>query len=245
MLTFNNKIVLSNDKWIEKPELVLPPATIRLRYASGTTPTFSKGTAVCVDEANNVWDLTYNNYNWSNLLRGHSNLIEVIGGNLQSVTHCDSLFFNCTSLKKVGKFTNTSQLQIISQLFQYDSNLEHVELFDTSNAISFNQMFYECTSLETTPAFDASNGVYMVLMYAGCTSLKKVPLLLTGKADEVTGMFVDCYNVESGALALYQQLSSQSPAISKHGSCFGNCGRDTVTGAAELAQIPQDWQTGA
>ena len=27
-----------------------------------------------------------------------------------------------------------------------------------------------------------------------------------------------------------------------HKSTFYNCGRDTVTGAAELAQIPSDWK---
>jgi len=55
-------------------------------------------------------------------------------------------------------------------------------------------------------------------------------------------MFSGCYKVESGALALYQQASSQATPPSTHNSAFYKCGRDTVTGAAELAQIPSDWK---
>jgi len=54
-------------------------------------------------------------------------------------------------------------------------------------------------------------------------------------------MFMNCYKVESGALALYQQARSQANPPSTHNHAFANCGRDTVTGAAELAQIPVSW----
>jgi hypothetical protein len=54
-------------------------------------------------------------------------------------------------------------------------------------------------------------------------------------------MFAYNHNVESGALALYQQAGSQATPPSSYSNCFAGCGRDTVTGAAELAQIPTDW----
>jgi hypothetical protein len=57
----------------------------------------------------------------------------------------------------------------------------------------------------------------------------------------MSGMFDSCYKVQSGALALYQQASTQATPPTDHTGTFTNCGRDTVTGAAELAQIPQDW----
>ena len=50
-----------------------------------------------------------------------------------------------------------------------------------------------------------------------------------------------CLNVQSGALALYQQASSQTNPPSSHNNTFYNCGKFTTTGAAELAQIPSDW----
>lgn len=60
-------------------------------------------------------------------------------------------------------------------------------------------------------------------------------------------MFEDCTSVQSGALSFYQQLSSHSwPAYtSSHNvGCvrtFGNCGMNTVSGLAELNQIPSNY----
>jgi hypothetical protein len=53
-------------------------------------------------------------------------------------------------------------------------------------------------------------------------------------------MFYDCVNVQSGALALYQQASSRVTPPS-HSYTFRFCGSNTETGAAELAQIPTSW----
>jgi hypothetical protein len=58
----------------------------------------------------------------------------------------------------------------------------------------------------------------------------------------MSDMFWDCYNVESGALALYQQASSQARPPAYHYYTFYKCGINTTTGAAELAQIPSDWK---
>jgi len=55
-------------------------------------------------------------------------------------------------------------------------------------------------------------------------------------------MFKGCTGVESGALALYQQASSQDIPPTYHYQTFYNCGSNTTTGAAELAQIPSDWK---
>ena len=58
----------------------------------------------------------------------------------------------------------------------------------------------------------------------------------------VNSMFWGCTNVQSGALELYQQFSSQPVPPSNHSQTFYNCGSNTTTGAAELAQIPSDWK---
>jgi hypothetical protein len=58
----------------------------------------------------------------------------------------------------------------------------------------------------------------------------------------MNGTFSQCYNVQSGALALYQQASTQlNPPVDHYGT-FTDCGMNTVTGAAELAQIGSDWK---
>jgi hypothetical protein len=68
-----------------------------------------------------------------------------------------------------------------------------------------------------------------------------IPLFDTSSATNVAGMFGGAKNVESGALALYQQMSTQDNPPSSYSSCFYQCGSNTVTGAAELAQIPTSW----
>jgi len=55
-------------------------------------------------------------------------------------------------------------------------------------------------------------------------------------------MFLNCKNVQYGALALYQQASTQTTPPSSHAKAFFNCGVSSQTGSAELAQIPSDWK---
>lgn len=103
-------------------------------------------------------------------------------------------------------------------------------------------MFYKCTSLTSIPLFDTSIVTSMAYMCNGCTSLTAVPLFNTSSVVTMWAMFYNCYKVQSGALALYQQASTQATPPNEHTYAFTNCGRDTVTGAAELAQIPSDWK---
>ena len=175
------------------PEPSLPPYTIRLKYKQGTTPTFSKGTGVLYDAEQNIWDLTYENSNWTNLLTMKSDLLEVIDGNTSNVTNMESMFDSCTSLTSVS-------------------------LLDTSNVTNMNLMFLNCYSLTTVPLFDTSS------------------------VTSISNMLYNCVKVQYGALALYQQASTQANPPSNHYATFRNCGSNTETGAAELAQIPSDWK---
>ena len=54
--------------------------------------------------------------------------------------------------------------------------------------------------------------------------------------------FRNCTHVDGGALALYQQASSQTTPPSNHNGTFNNCGSNSNTGRVELAQIPSDWK---
>ena len=79
-------------------------------------------------------------------------------------------------------------------------------------------------------------------MFSNCNALKRIPLFDTSSVTNMQIMFTGCVNVESGALALYQQASTQTNPPASHNMTFYNCGSNTVTGAAELAQIPNDWK---
>lgn len=267
----------------------LPAYTIRLLYKDGVTPSFKKGTGVQVSQSPNIWDLTYVNNDWSNLLSNHEDLLEVLGANAEYVQALHDTFWRCLSLTKVALF-DTSNVTDMRQTFDYCPSLETVPLFDTSkvtnmyymfgecrslvsiplfdtsNVTNMRQMFIWCTSLknvplfnmtnvtttyymfdfcsslETVPLFNTSNVTDMQGMFEGCESLKQIPLFNTSKVTNMSQMFWDCYNVESGALALYQQASTQATPPQQHVGTFYQCGINSDSGSAELAQIPLDWK---
>lgn len=110
-----------------------------------------------------------------------------------------------------------------------------------SGLANASNMFRNCTKLEEvtfmgTPDLGTASG-----MFYGCTALKAVPSLNTRLLQNTQNMFYGCVNVESGALALYNQMASQSTPPSNHQECFKDCGSNTTSGAAELAQIPTSW----
>jgi surface protein len=104
-----------------------------------------------------------------------------------------------------------------ADLFRTNSNLLEVLGANTSSCTRMRYMFAYCSSLTTVPLFDTSS----------CT--------------DMSYMFKSCTNVQSGALALYQQASTQATPPSNYSGCFESCGSNTVTGRAELAQIPTSW----
>ena len=105
-----------------------------------------------------------------------------------------------------------------SGLFSSNKNVLEILGANTTGITNMNMMFYKCTALIST-----------------------IPLFDTSSVTNMTSIFDSCYKVTSGALALYQQASTQTTSPSSHNYAFYECGKDTVTGAAELAQIPSSW----
>ena len=126
-------------------------------------------------------------------------------------------FTGCYSLKSLILPTSGIEATTISRIAENCNGLEYVNNFDTSKVT------------------DAS------LAFNNCNKLKNVPLLDTGKMTNVSMMFLYCKKVEEGSLALYTRMSSQATPPSNHSDTFYECGKDTTTGAAELAQIPESW----
>ena len=231
---FNGKIARFGNVVLGKPvdrynPLGLPELTIRVKYKSGSVgPSYSydwfKPTVTAVQGQSDVYDIctkdTTMGTNWQYLLEMDSNradLLEVLGANSTGVTSMFLLFHDCTSL-------------------------ENVELFDTSSVTNFGSMFKGCTSLIESPLYDTSNATSMSEMFNNCRSLKYVPLFDTSTVTDMYCTFYNCVNVESGALALYQQASLRESDI-YHIGTFAYCGYNTVSGSAELAQIPSSWKS--
>ena len=198
----------------------LPPNTVRVRTNDGNVPYKDQyatyQTATLVQGTTDVYDVYRSGTSLDNLLYKSTNIVELLGANTTGITNMKQMFDSCTSLTSVT-------------------------LFDTSSVTNMNTMFYGCKSLTSVPLFDTSNVTDMSYMFSSCNSITIVPLFNTYKVTNMDGMFAHCRYVQSGALALYQQASTQTNPPSKYGNTFYNCGISTTTGKAELAQIPSSW----
>ena len=76
--------------------------------------------------------------------------------------------------------------------------------------------------------------------FQGCTGLTAMPYLDLSAVRQCTSMFDGCTNIGSGILDTYNVLSLHVQQNNNH--CYRNCGINSPTGSAELAQIPSDWK---
>ena len=249
IIKFNNSILKYDGKWLEtnaRPDynpLNLPPNTFRVRTSDGTAPTGHYNTATLVPGTSDVYDVYKSGTNLSNMFAVviESNLVEVLGANTTGVTNMRAMFNNCQSLTSVPLF-DTSSVTNMRAMFSFCTSLTNIPLFDTSKVTDMESMIADCRSLTSVPLFDTSSVTNMRDMFEACTSLTSVPLFDTSNITDMNYMLWNCTNVQSGALALYQQASSQANPPSNHTETFKDCGSNTVTGAAELDQIPSDWK---
>ena len=152
------------------------------------------------------------------------------------------LFDNCTNLESVPPLDLRNTTDITS-MFSNCKSITTIPYIDTSNIDVMTSTFEGASSLVSLPNnMDTKNVRWMSYMLRDCKSLKNIPLFNTDKVVAMNMVCENCINVESGALALYQQASTQTNPPVEHSSAFENCGINTVTGAAELAQIPSDWK---
>jgi len=228
LASFNGKIFVFD--FDNQPDplnpLHLPSNTVRVRTNDGNAPfkDMSKAThasydtAVLVPGTTDVYDVYKSGSSFENLFYWSINIVEVLGANSTGITNMQYMFKNCDA------FTTISTI------------------FDTSSVTNMLGMFHNCEFLLSVPLFDTSNVISMRAMFEFNYELTSIPLFNTSKVTDMDSTFAFCNKVQSGALALYQQASSQSNPPTNHNNTFYNCGKDTQTGAAELAQIPYDWR---
>lgn len=199
------------------------------------------------------------------LLPSPRSIVRVLGGNTTGVTNMTGLFYDCQKLVDVALF-DTSTVTNMRSMFYTCPKLTTIPAFDTRNVTNFKSflgMYHSISSLTSVPLLDTSSATDTTSMFEGCTKLTSIPLFDLSNVTEMTGMFKycpitsipdfdissvtdmrwmfkECNLVESGALSLYQKASSKL-SVPLHNEAFLECGKDTVTGAAELAQIPTSW----
>lgn len=217
--TYNDKVLknAANDKWLKKQEgdpynpLGLPPMTFRFQLVSGQS---WAGAMPATIVSEGIVDVTFTQSNITQYDK--SAIAKILGANASGFTSLNSMFASAT-------------------------NLTEVALFDTSNCTDLSYLFAGIQVLEELPDFPTNNCENFQFFASTSSGLKKVPNLDVSSATNVTNMFYSCTSVESGALNMYQKLSALSPLPTYNGYTFDKCGSSTVTGAAELAQIPSSW----
>lgn len=180
--------------------------------------------------------------NWVYPMGQHQ--FDLLDMDLTGVTTVSYLFCSARQVQNIFSIRNTSLVTDFTYFVGHTSRnitITSIPLFDTSSATTTELMFSNCTSLTSVPLFNTSNVTNMSNMFVNCTSLTSVPLFNTDNVTNVSYMFYNCSSVGSGALALYTQMANQATPPSSHAECFHKCGYNTVTGAAELSQIPSDW----
>lgn len=229
-----------------------------------------EGTWTAVDASKGIWDWDVDDPQWSTDWSGKfwskfstgngfsaDETVKVLEADLTGIVNAKGLFYNSPLLVSADNFTNTGSLETIEIMF-YGSGIVHAPAFDTSSVLLMAQAFNSCTLLLDAPGYDLSslsiNTQYsqgshgMMDMFGGCTALTAIPMFTNiPQADIYTcssyfaSAFYGCVNVESGALDLYDAMIDAGNLPSFNTNMFQNCGSNTVTGAAELAQIPASW----
>ena len=180
----------------------------------------------------------------------------------KNVITMQEMFTQCFKLKAVN-FTDTSKVEDMSVMFQacwelpripnmntasltnaaYMFNdcraLKTVPLFDMSKVTNIRSIFDWCDALETVPRFNFSSVTFALGAFNHCEKLRNIPAFNFASLGDASYTFNGCYSVESGILDMYNSLKDR---VTQHSETFNNCGINTVTGAAELAQIPDDWK---
>ena len=225
----------------------ISPKTMRINFYDDFDPTTEEGMSgheLWTHVAGHVYDFHYDSPDWY-VRKGGSNYasvfnlckigalsypiaahqLDVLDADLTGVTSAPFLFQGARMVHRY-KLRHTSSLTTARSMFYHQNGMEYLEeitLFDTSAVTDFRSMFEKVSTRWPS------------------TKSVSIPLFDTSSAVNVSTMFAGFNRVSSGALALYQQMSTQSTPPTTYTNCFTNCGRSTVTGKAELAQIPKSW----
>lgn len=242
--TYNDKVLVNsaNDKWLKKVEAPpLPPIpayTVRAKILTGQEPSSSGPpfTFTLVDAAQNIWDITSQQY--FSIIPGFAltKATEVIDwnpGDLTSLSGGTGFGGNYSNpyLTKVT-LTNFGNLTNLGSLFYNTDHqlaaLEEINLSGTQNITTMIQMFSGLPALTTVPLFDTSSVTDMQSTFANCTSLTSVPLLDTSNVIYMNSMFGGCTSLKSVPLFDTSKATNMS-------SMFAGC-TNVESGALALYQ---------
>ena len=161
----------------------------------------------------NVKEIELNNFNtdevidMSYMFSKCKNLLYIDLSNFETdkVRNMSCMFNECLVITNIYiYFFNTEKVTDMSGMFLNCNQLEKLNLnsFNTKNVIDMNYMFQNCFSLKELITdknnFNTENVKKMCNMFKGCNNLNNLNLSLnTKKANLISFMFENCYNLEA------------------------------------------------
>lgn len=196
------------------------------------------------DDTKLATDSAFNIFNF--VADSENNVLEEIGGikGTGNVKNFTALFSNCNSLKRILSEIDMTAATNVTAVFNACHSLEKVPTLKNlgnANVTTTQNMFANCWTIEDAPIFDTSHVTNSKRMFRICKNLKEIKDYDFSSVTNVDGVFEDCFSVEIGITETYNKFVARGASITTHLDTFKNCGIDTATGAAELAQIPASW----
>jgi hypothetical protein len=164
--------------------------------------------------------------------------------NLPSVSDTTEMFCRCSALTSAPDLNIGSNWRIAEGMFVDCTRLTSVPAYNTAVLNITARMFLRCTALTHIPLTDFSMATDTHQMFNECSGLLEIADLTFG-AGRITNdseMFRDCENVATGITRAYDKLVAAQGSTYYHWGTFMNCGTNSTTGSAELANIPSSWK---
>ena len=215
--TVNNKVLKNSatDKWLKKPDAIdYNPYNLpakTFRVKLGSSWAGDPSITATQVEGD-IYDITFPSDSAINSF-SKSAVIGLLGANGTGLTSVPSSLTSLTGA--VGNLYLPDTTSLFS--FFVGSSISSIGAIYAPNVTMINEMCTGNSNLTAVPDLDVSNVTLCKKAFYGCTS------------------------VESGALTLYNKLAALGAQVIDHQETFAGCGSNTVTGAAELAQIPSSW----
>jgi surface protein len=159
---------------------------------------------------------------------------------LSNAERAEYMYEQCWGLTSIPPY-DLSKVRDAGNMFYNCHFVTSFPTFNLSSCTTAWNMFSYCESATSISVLNTSHITNMSGMFSYCKQLTQIPALDTSSATNVNYLLKDCFRVQSGSLALYNQLSTQTNPPSSHSDCFSNCGSYSQTGRDELAQIPTSW----
>ena len=134
--------------------------------------------------------------NCDSLYRNCTSLKEFEGPTVTTnVTNMYRMFYNCFNIIKLPYVYDTAKVTTFEEAFYQNFGLLRGPTLDTSACTNFANMFNTCFSMADTPDYNTVAGTNFTSMFSACRSLVKPGgLTLTG-APTLTSMFNTCYSL--------------------------------------------------